>query len=245
MTKENQALTHAQDAFCHYAVSLSWNEAYRRAYPAQAGGVISGDVQRLKNDPRVSRRIAELRAEARKPIKLDAQWFVDFWMARATYNPDDLTRWTVMCCRHCHGDGFGYQWREHEYMMALEKAEQDKTPLPDIGGGFGFNTKLPPRDDCPACNGRGEGRTDFTDTMELSDAARLAFDGVEQTKDGIRIKMADRGEAAIQLAKITGFDVKQIRLTTDEVPDAERLAELARDPNAIAQAYKRFCGLTG
>ncbi len=237
-------LTPKQEHFCQLAANGSFANAYRGAYDCAPGAVISSDVGRLRADPRIAQRIAEIQAEALKPLAVDRDWLLRWWLARMTYDPAEISAWVVGACRHCHGEGFGYQWTPAEFFAACTAAEATNAPLPDIGGGLDFNSRAGPRDDCPECHGKGIGRTNFTDTSELSVKARAAFDGIKQTKDGIEIIMADRGAAAKEFAKLSGFDVVQVKLLADDIPDAERLAELAKDPAAISAAYERFLGTT-
>ncbi len=183
----------------------------------------------------------EIQSEAAAPLAVARDYLLRWWFYRMIYDPAEITRWAVGCCRHCHGDGFGYQWREQEYFTALDEAELIKAPLPDIAGGFGFNSTKPPVAECTSCDGRGVGRTNIADTSSLSPQGRAAFEGIKQTKDGIEIRMADKHKAAEQFAKLSGFDVVQIRHLTD-VPDNATLAMLATDPVAAAAAYKRLMG---
>lgn len=200
-------------------------------------------IYALNGRPEIIVRMAEIQQEAAKPLAAAREWLLRWWFYRMIYDPAEITRWAIGACRHCHGDGFGYQWREHEYFKAIEEAELAKMPLPDIGGGFGYNSTRPPVPDCPNCDGRGLGRTNIADTSQLSPQARAAFEGIKQTKDGIEIRMADKNRAAEQFAKLSGFDVVQIRHLTD-VPDTAELAMLATDPIAASAAYKRLMGAT-
>ena len=74
--------------------------------------------------------------------------------------------------------------------------------------------------------------------------ARAAFEGVKETRTGIEIKMADKDKAAENFAKLSGFDVVQVRMLADKLPEEEELAALSRDPMAAAAAYKRMLGQT-
>jgi hypothetical protein len=242
--RESLGLTEKQERYCQLAAFGSYADAYRQAYDCKPGAVISPAISALNRDARIALRIQQLQAEAAKPLAVDREWLLRWWFYRMTYDPAEITNWAVGCCRYCHGEGHGYQWRPAEFMRAMNDAEQAKLPLPDIGGGFGFDSRRPPAHDCPECDGRGIGRENFTDTSELSDRARAAFDGIKRTKDGIEILMADKTKAAEQFGKLSGFDVVQVKLLADDIPDAERLAELARDPMAISAAYERFLGTT-
>lgn len=242
--KDTTPLTPKQERYCQLAAFGSYQEAFREAYDVKPNAVISPDIAKLNRDPRIIQRIAEIQAQSAAPLGVDREWLLRWWYARMTYDPAELTSWAVGACRHCHGEGFGYQWRPAEFMRALADAEAAKQPLPDIGGGFGFDSRRPPHPDCPECDGKGVGRDNFADTSSLSWVARAAFDGVKRTKEGVEILMADKAVAAREFGKLSGFDVVQVKLLADDMPDAATLAELAKDPKSIAAAYERLISTT-
>lgn len=239
----HNALTEKQERYCQLAAVTSYAEAYRTVYQPTGNYNIHNDIWKLNGNPRISRRIRELQAESAKGLKVTREWLLDWWFYRMVYDPAEITAWAIGCCRYCHGDGHLYQWREHEYLRAMEDAEKDKgADLPDVAGGFGYDATKGPADDCPNCHGRGVGRADIADTSKLSPAARAAFEGIKETRNGIEIKMADKDKAAENFAKLSGFDVVQVRMLADNLPDEARLAELRADPVAAAAAYKRMLG---
>lgn len=242
------ALSAKQEAYCQLAAVTSYAEAYRHVYQPSGAYDISPDIRALNTNPRIALRIMEIQGEGNAAIGATREWLMRWWFYRMIYDPAEITAWAVGACRHCHGEGNGYQWREHEYFRELDKAEANVrqgvrgVELPDIGGGFGFDATRPPADDCPNCHGKGVGRTDITDTSKLSPMARAAFEGIKETRNGIEIKMADKDKAAENFAKLSGFDVVQVRMLADKLPGEEELAKLARDPMAAAAAYKRMLG---
>ena len=235
-------LTPKQERYCQLAATDSYDAAYRAAYDCKPFAVVRQSINELNRNPAIARRIAEIQGETNKSIKYSREWLIGWWFGRMVYDPAELTAWSVGACRYCHGDGHGYQWRMHEYLNALAEAEAVHAALPDIAGGFGYNSVAPPHCDCPNCDGKGIGRTDLTDTHRLSAAARAAFDGIEQTKDGIKIKMADKHAAAAAFAKLTGYDVPTLKIITAEVPEDEELQKLATDPIALMAWYKTSLG---
>lgn len=242
-SKNADGLTEKEEAYCQLAAVTSYAEAYRTVYQPNGNYNISPSILKLNRKPRIALRISQIQGEASKALDVSREWLLRWWFYRMIYDPAEITAWAIGCCRYCHGDGHLYQWREHEYLAALDEAERTPgAPLPDVGGGFGFNATRPPVDDCPNCHGRGIGRTDIADTTGLSPMARAAFEGVKETRNGIEIKMADKDKAAENFAKLSGYDVVQVRMMADKLPEEERLAELARDPVAAAAAYKRMLG---
>lgn len=235
------------ERYCQLAAFNSYAHAYREAFGVDDGhfktrGSFDNTIYQLNARAEITCRINQIQSRAAKPLQITREWLLEWWHKRMTYDPREIMAWAVHACHYCHGDGHGYQWREPDYMEALAQAEAAQAPLPDIGGGFGYTTRRPPHADCPKCDGRGLARSDITDTRELSPQARAAFDGIKETRQGIEIKMADKDKAAEQFAKLSGFDVAQVRLLTGDIPDDQRLAELARDPLAIAAAYREMIG---
>lgn len=241
---EPELLTLKQEAFCRLAAVTSYAEAFRQAYNPPDTYNWRNDVWKLTKNPKIIRAIRRYQDEAFGKLDITRDWLLKWWLYRMIYDPAEITNWAVGACRFCYGDGHQYQWRAHEYWSALSKAEQSGDPLPDIGGGFGFDSTLRPVEDCPGCHGRGIGRTDISDTSALSPMARAAFEGIKETKNGIEIKMADKDKAAENFAKLSGFDVQQVRIMADNLPDADVLAAMRNDPLAASAAYKRMLGTT-
>lgn len=235
-------LTQKQEHYCQLAAFNSYADAYRIAYRPAPNARIHADIYELNKNPAIARRIEEIQREAAKPFNVTREWLIEWWKDRMLYDPAEITVWVHHCCRYCHGDNFGYQWREPEFMRAMVEAELTKSPLPDLAGGFGYDDRLAPHDECPHCNGRGQQRQNIADTTRLSPRARKAFDGIKETRQGIEIKMADRDVAARELAKLTGMDVAQVKVMFDDVPDDERIMQLRADPDAMMAAYKRLMG---
>jgi len=136
----------------------------------------------------------------------------------ATADPNELIEYKRINCRHCHGEGFGYQWKEHEFEAAVAQAERPDSKgktrdLPDIAGGFGFTVNLDPHPDCPHCDGNGEERIFPKDTRDLSEAAKALYKGVKMTKNGLEILMHDQDAARRFYAELCGYKIDRKELT--------------------------------
>lgn len=234
-------ITAKMELFCQLSANgHSYSDAYKSSYCAigSTGNTVSGEVWKLLKDPRISRRIRELEAINAQKLGVTREWLATWHYMRMSYDAAEITKMVIGCCAHCYGDGHLKQWRAPDYWEAFAKAELYSQPLPDIAGGFGYDHRLEPNPDCPKCDGRGTSVTQFIDTSQMSPSARAAFEGIKETKAGIEIKMADKAQAAEALAKLLGFDVKQINLTSDPIPKAEDLAGV--DQVALAGIYKRM-----
>lgn len=133
----------------------------------------------------------------------------------ATADPAELVTHVRRGCRHCHGEGFGYQWKEHEFEAALAKHESNPKdyPMPDWGGGMGFRSLADPNPDCPYCEGQGHEEVMPTDFRDLSEAGRALYKGIKPTKFGYEILMHDQHAARLFYAQLTGAIVDRKELT--------------------------------
>jgi len=144
------------------------------------------------------------------------------WWDIATANPNDIICLRRVCCRHCYGKGFEYQWRDKkEYDKAVVAAEayakeNGKTPIfPSNAGGYGFNRLLRPNPDCPYCAGEGQPELHAKDTRDLEPKARLLFAGIKQTQAGIEIKFRDQDKALENVARHLGMFTEKHELNAN------------------------------
>jgi phage terminase small subunit len=195
-----------------YAEHGNAARAYREAF--DTSGMSPPTIKRKAYDvvhaPRVTARVRELQAAAaeRTVISVAArmEWLRDIVAA----DPNELVQHVRVNCRHCHGVGFAWRWRDAgELARALDdhmRSLNTPRPLPrpaDARGGFGFDPNGDPHPDCPRCNGEGIGRTIIADTTKLSGPARRLLKGIREKADGsIEVLMHDQLAAADQLNKL-------------------------------------------
>lgn len=246
-------LTDKQRAFVdHYAKMRNATQAYTHAYDTKGSYETRREEgARLIKDPRIQAAIKARQKIATETTGTDVGFLLERFIAIATADPRELIGLKVGCCRYCHGDDFGYQWREREYLEQLEEAERQarlaegtraaaEIRYPDIAGGFGFNATLPPRDDCPQCHGEGQERFVPRDTDKLSDQALLLYGGVKVKKDGYEIIIADQQKAAELAGRILGAFNDKVRLS-GAIGHMHAIADLrTMDPQSAAKAYREF-----
>jgi len=145
----------------------------------------------------------------------------------ATADPNELTQIRRNNCRHCHGINHEFQWKdEQEYeshlraAIAEEKAIQADDPnykavLPTDDGGYGFDPRREPHEDCPRCYGEGKLDLFFGDTRNLSPQGQALFAGIKQTKEGLEVKMHDQKAALDQVARHLGMFNDKLMLQGD------------------------------
>jgi hypothetical protein len=203
----------------YVAHACGQSEAWRRAYGHTDERPCQRHWTRACAEfarPWVQERIREVRAEYAAANIIDVQAIVarDLRVIAASEHAALLSRYVYRCCRHCHGEGFEYQWVDDlEYAQALVAAEdanaerrknaQRPLPLPKDRGGYGFDPDLDPNPMCPRCEGIGHGRAIIGDTRELGPAAPL-FKGIEVTANGIKIHTHDVDKAIDRVLRVTG-----------------------------------------
>lgn len=198
-------------------------------------------ASRLLTNAKVKAAIAYGRQQLEKAVMLDAEGIARMWADIATADPGELVQNIHGACRYCYGAGHDYQWRtEREYREALQEqvwelyAEDDlreaamsgaiEDPrLPNDNGGYGYRLTVAPNPDCPECDGLGIEITRMADTRDLRGTARLLYDGVEETRQGKKIKMQDRAKALENLAKHLGMFAGKVEAETTS--PLERLAQ--------------------
>lgn len=248
-------LTAIQAAFVeHYLRYRNATQAYKHASGkgnAIAYHTASQEGGKLLRDERVQAAIRAGAKEAFKGTAASVGWLLQRFLDVATADPRELIGLKVGACRYCHGDDHGYQWREREYLEALQEAEwqvrlappslRAEVKFPDIAGGFGFNATKPPHADCPQCHGEGVERFVPRDTDNLSDQALLLFGGVKvKPNGGYEIIIADRQKALENVGRIMGA-------FTDKVQHSGAIGALVAvddlrkaDPVAAAKAYREM-----
>lgn len=221
-----EILTAKQESFSqHWAVHRSGVGAYRHAYETDGmkAQCIANEASKLLRNRDVASRIEELMAAANTVIiqrqALTIERMLDENADIAFADPSELTQWRIGCCRRCYGEDHRHQWKEFEYIEALERWEaQDVkakavTPMPDVAGGFGYDQTVEPNPACPACRGEGEGRMVMMDTRKLSPRARKLYRGVKQTRNGVEIEVADQDKARDNVVRMLGGYKDGLKLT--------------------------------
>lgn len=222
-TPINGGLTAQEEAYAQEFVrTRNQRAAYRAAYEVTSNNPVTlgRRAAEILDKPKVQRRIAQLIDAAAAPTVASVSWVLERLTKIATADPNEIMSVQPGACRYCHGVDHKYHWRLREYEEAMERADRANEeeaklaavtgrapkdiPYPDPGGGFDFNGTRPPHADCPECDGVGVPRTIIHDTTMLSPEARLLFQGVKETANGIEIKMADQTKALELVGKIIG-----------------------------------------
>jgi phage terminase small subunit len=217
---DGAALTPKQARFAAlYSEYGNAARAYRQAFdcgPDTSPVTVRRMAYELVHTPKVATRIRALQAAAAEATVVSVRSRMVRLQLIVDADPSELVSIAGSACRHCHGEGHGYQWRDEaelatavdRYMRALDASKPLQAP--DTAGGFGFRGNREPNVNCPHCDGEGVARTIITPTDQLSASARALFKGVRQKANGeIEVMMHDQLAASDQLNKLQSAYVSQ------------------------------------
>ncbi|RKT27706.1 terminase small subunit [Roseovarius halotolerans] len=174
---------------------------------------------RLLRNVEVRNRINEMMRDLAKELNIEVSDVLKRMWDTATGDVNDLVRLEHRACRYCWGTDHEFQWKtprefkeasndkvsqlaggDSAALLALGEAMTKAAPFPaDDADGYGFDPTADPNPECPECVGEGVWHINIPDThMAMS---HPLYDGVKQTKEGIEVKIADRGKALEQVAR--------------------------------------------
>ncbi len=208
-------LSAKQKAFVReYLLSGNASDAHRKAGYTGQNHDVNGP--RMLGHAGIAAEIAKGRAKMEAKAEAEFNLRLDDVLAKlaqiATVDRTRLTAHRRGACRYCHGVEHRYQWKTpREFSEAVElhmlkgEAYAANHPAPEMEGGYGYKITNPPKPDCPECAGLGISYTVFADTDAMTDAEKIVFEGVKETKDGIQYVMSDRLQALLAIAKHLGL----------------------------------------
>ncbi|EPJ0400934.1 terminase small subunit [Providencia rettgeri] len=211
----NYGLNDMQFRFVNeYLIDLNRTAAYKRAGGNGEGNTAYVGASRMYRNAKVNRAITDALADRERRTQITQDAVLKMWWDIATADVNELTEYRRLCCRHCWGFGFNYQWRDAvEYDDAVKKAmAASKPPSQDVGG-YGYDDTLDPNPDCPRCNGAGIGRAHFHDTRDLTGAARRLFAGVKEGKFGVEVITRNQDDALKMVAQHLGMVKNKTEIT--------------------------------
>lgn len=215
--------------------------AYRMAYTVHERtlpATVWACASRLAAMPQVRKLADEHRRQAALEtiisIREALQWQVDI----ATADPNEIGYVVKRACRHCHGAGHGYQWKnEDEFLAACIKAIDEKSEPPNDAGGYGYTRAVDPALTCPECLGNGETEVVLNDTTKLQGKARKLFKGLDFKNGAWVVLMHDQQKAWEMAARMLGaFNDKLDLRTPAERGAANKMPDAVTEQDA-ARAY--------
>lgn len=201
--------------FALYVELGNATEAYRRAYDCSRmkETTIARAAHELTKNPKIAAMLANVKQSVTDNAQYGLREIFEAQRQIATADVTELMTYRRLNCRHCWGVGFAYQWldeAEYERDLAAWEGRQAKAkpgtydPQPSDLGGYGFVFNERPHPKCPACHGEGHADVFFKDTRDLSDGARMLFNGVKVTKEGIQVLTLDRSAAYDKMIRMLG-----------------------------------------
>lgn len=131
-------------------------------------------------------------------------------------DPRDLMEYVTGSCRHCHGKDHEYQFTIGELKYSRKVFYADPTnegKVHDDKGGPGYKAFRDPHPDCPECDGKGHQHPRLKDTRHLTREQAALFNGIEQTRHGIKIHLRDKDKARADAARILGLNKDTMDVT--------------------------------
>ncbi|MFZ4221341.1 terminase small subunit [Enterobacter ludwigii] len=157
-------------------------------------------ASQLLRNPKVARAIRWLRDRRQKRLALTEQEIIHQLSSIASADPNLISHIRRVNCRYCWGNDHQYQWRDvDEYEHACASALAESRPPPAFDGGIGFVETTIPNEACPRCSGDGRMDLFFADTSMLDGPERWLVTGVEQTMNGLKVRMASPEAARKEL----------------------------------------------
>lgn len=221
-------------------------QAYRAAgYAAASDQVAAVCASQLLRKPKVQPYLAKRKAELYAATETQRDRLLGTIVEASFADPRELSRYEYRACRYCWDEQHRYQYTPAELLRAKEKYEQDKAgfvivngagsgdkyPAFDEQGGPTYNGRLDANPECPECFGEGRGRLRIGDTRHLSPAALALYAGIEEGKDGIKIRHADQAKYRELLGRVVGLldDERDLNLSIRaSEEDLDKLYEAAR-----------------
>lgn len=233
---EEKKLTELQKRFVdEYIIDPSnAKAAYMRAGYEATGNGAEVNASRLLQMPHVIEYLQARQMDRLKRVEITQDWVLKRWIAIASADPNELVYHRRVCCRYCFGTEHEYQWIDNrEYLRAVSEAAFNKQPQPTNIGGYGFNRTIRPHPLCPSCDGEGFGDIKANDSRDVSDQAKMLFAGVEQTANGIKIKMHSQEKALEMIAKHTGMFVEKVEHSGKDGIPLQVVFNIPRPPKEI------------
>ncbi len=242
-----------------YLTCFNGTKAYKLLKPEVTDKTAQTQSAEMLVRPRVRDYLSKRMAAMFERTEESQSRLINQYQALVYGDAAEFSEYRRECCRYCYGAGNRYQFtaaemerakERHEeqqdkrlidFLMAGGKQEQFKAKPFDEKGGVGFKRSRDPNPDCPECEGEGVGREVLKDTRKLSPAAQVLFDGVEVTKDGIKIKHQDRSKARSEFAKILKLFNDNNNVNVSFTPDAmeamfgEKMAKARERTKAMMQ----------
>ncbi|MGN9452004.1 terminase small subunit [Klebsiella grimontii] len=243
LNPDEYGLTDMQARFVNeYLIDMDKTAAYKRAGYKSEGETAAAAARRLYRNVSVNQAIRDALDARERRTQITQDDVLKMWWDIATADANQIAELRRLCCRHCWGFGFQYQWQDAvEFEEAKLKAVESKKREPLDDGGYGFDAQLDPNPECPRCNGMGVSRSHFHDSRDLRGAARRLYAGVKEGKFGLEVITRNQDDALKMVAQHLGMLKNKTELSgPDGAPVQTETVNLT--PQEAAEAYKKLMG---
>lgn len=225
-------MTPKEEQFAQAVVAFgNLSRAYRESAdvsPTTHPATVWQHASRMASLPHIARRIDELRAAALERTTVNHAVALQYAWDVATADPRAISYKWDASCRHCHGEGFKFQWRDvEEFTAACEAAALARKPLPSFDGGVGYDAHVAPNAMCPHCLGAGERHTWYCDPRTLTGKEALLYAG-PCPKTGLPL-CRDQDAAWERVCRLMGWNKETVkapeRVSEDTGPMTPERAE--------------------
>ena len=200
-----------------YLIDLNANQAAIRAgYSVKTARSIASE---LLTKPNIQEEIQRRVDDRAKRTEITQDSVLQLWWQQANVDINELVEYRRHNCRYCWGIDHQYQWTQEEYTRAVQQAEAAEKEAPNPIGGFGFEHHKEPNPKCPECGGDGFGELHIKDSRNLKGAARRIYNGVQVSKEGLRLLTLDRDKALENVARHLGMFPNKTELTGKDGKD--------------------------
>jgi hypothetical protein len=195
---------------------VDWNAtqaAIRAGYSAQTASTKGGQLLKA---PGVRQAIEALATARAKRLGIDADELMRMWAAIVALDANEITQLRRVCCPYCWGENHQRQYTPSGLERARERHDRERARRLKAGAGddigefpeysaVWYDKRKEPHPDCPECSGQGIAEVYLADTRKLSPAARLAYAGVKEGREGIEVMILSKEKAADNLARALGL----------------------------------------
>lgn len=190
---------------------------------AKAAGYLEDNAKQMGYEnltkPYIEQAVDKAIADRRKRLRIDADTVLWKWWQIANADYNELSSVKRVACGYCYGG-----------VNITDDSEPSIDP-----------TKAPD-EDCSTCGGDGEAYVYMADTTNLSPAAKLLYQGAENTKFGIKINAADRMKALDNVARHLGMFKDTVNHVSEDGSMTPTINNFNGDAQAASQAYQDIMG---
>ena len=105
------------------------------------------------------------------------------------------------------------RWWEIANVDVNDLVEYRRAPCPDCWAGAEEDPPPEINQHCPRCHGEGKGHVHIHDSRKLRGAARIAYNGAQVGKDGVKVLILDRDKALEMVARHLGMFKEKLELS--------------------------------